>query len=75
MKEYIRLEYKDCFSERPDAIIHYLNGISKELLLKLCNLFLARKQETAKSFFLNYFKEENNEFVNDLWKKLCSKKK
>ena len=23
MNEYIRLEYKDCFSERPDEILHY----------------------------------------------------
>ena len=36
MKEYIRLEYKDCFSEQPDTIIHYLNGISKEILLRNC---------------------------------------
>lgn len=74
MKEYIRLEYKDCFSEQPDTIIHYLNGISKEILLKLCSLFLARKQETVKHFFSNYFKEENNKYINELWKKLCCEK-
>ena len=43
-------------------------------MLKLCSLFLARKQETVKHFFSNYFKEENNKYINELWKKLCCEK-
>ena len=74
MNEYIRLEYKDCFSERPDEILHYLNGISKEVLLKLCSLFLSRGEETVEGFFSSYFNAENNEYINEIWRKLYQEK-
>ena len=74
MKEYVRLEYKDCFSEQPKEILQYLNGISRDVLLKLCSLFLAREQETVEQFFSSYFGKENNEYINQLWKKLCKEK-
>lgn len=74
MNEYIRLEYKDCFSEQPEEILHYLNGISKGILLKLCSLFLSRGEESVKRFFSSYFSAENNKYINEIWRKLCQEK-
>ena len=74
MNEYIRLEYKDCFSEQPEEILHYLNGISKGILLKLCSLFLSRGEESVERFFSSYFSAENNKYINEIWRKLCQEK-
>lgn len=43
MKQLIRLEYNDCFSENPQEISNYFQGISRYDLLRLCPLFLTRK--------------------------------
>lgn len=74
MIEYIRLGYKDCFSEQPYEISHYLNRISKDDILKFCSLFLSKGEETVKCFFSSYFNADNNEFINELWRKLCQEK-
>lgn len=74
MNEYIRLEYKDCFSEQPEEILHYLNGISKGILLKLCSLLLSRGEESVERFFSSYFSAENNKYINEIWRKLCQEK-
>lgn len=70
MRQYIRLEYRDSFSDIPHEISNYLQGISRDTLLKLCSLFLTRKQETVEVFLSGYFREENNEYVNCLWQQL-----
>lgn len=74
MKQLIRLEYSDCFSENPQEISNYFQGISRHDLLRLCALFLTRKSEIVYDYFSSYFTEENNEFINQLWNNLQKSK-
>jgi hypothetical protein len=74
MKQLIRLEYSDCFSENPQEISNYFQGISRYDLLRLCPLFLTRKNETVYDYLSSYFTKENNEYVNQLWKNLQERK-
>lgn len=70
MQQYIRLEYKDCFSDTPLEIPYYLQEISRDTLLKLCSLFLSRQQEIVETYLSSYFTEENNMYINQLWSQL-----
>lgn len=74
MRQYIRLEYRDCFSDEPQEIPNYLQKISRGDLLRLCSLFLARTHETVKSYLSSYFTEKNNVYINKLWIRLKSDK-
>lgn len=78
MKEYIRLEYRDCFSDTPREKSEYLQGISRDILLKFCCLLLTREQETVYDYLCgphNYFTEENKEFTSRLWRQLSQRHK
>ena len=55
MKQLIRLEYSDCFSENPQEISNYFQGVSRYDLLRLCALFLTRKNETVYDYLSSYF--------------------
>ena len=55
MKQLIRLEYSDCFSENPQEILNYFQEISRYDLLRLCALFLTRKNETVYDYLSSYF--------------------
>lgn len=74
MKQLIRLEYRDCFSENPQEISNYFQGIFRYDLLRLCALFLTRKNETLYDYLSSYFTKENNEDINQLWKNLQERK-
>lgn len=74
MKQLIRLEYSDCFTENPQEISNYFQGISRHDLLRLCALFLTRESETVYDYLSSYFTEENNEYINQLWKSLQNSK-
>ena len=74
MKQFIRLEYSDCFPENPQEISNYLQGISRHDLLRLCALFLTRKSETVYDYLSSYFTKENNEYINQLWRNLENSK-
>ncbi len=74
MKQFIRLEYSDCFSENPQEVSNYLQGISRHDLLRLCALFLTRKSEAVYNYLSSYFTKENNEYINQLWKNLQESK-
>lgn len=66
MQQFIRLEYSDCFTENPQEIFSYFQGISRHDLLRLCALFLIRKNETVYNYLSSYFTKENNVFINQL---------
>lgn len=70
MKQFVRLEYSDCFPGNPPEISNYLQGISRHDLLRLCALFLIRENETVYDYLSSYFTEENNEYANQLWRNL-----
>lgn len=74
MKELIRLEYSDCFSENSQEISNYLQGISRHDLLRLSALLLTRKTETVFEYLSSYFTEKNNEYINKLWYSLQKSK-
>lgn len=74
MEQLIRLEYSDCFSENPQEILNYFQEISRYDLLRLCALFLTRKNETVYDYLSSYFTKENNEYINQLWKNLQERK-
>ncbi|MFR9546336.1 MAG: hypothetical protein SNJ29_12280 [Rikenellaceae bacterium] len=67
MQKCIIVEYLDIFNDEPSDISQYLQNISHETLIKCSLLFIARKNETVRTYLRSYFNKDNNNYINSIW--------